>query len=222
MDLELDLKEIVKLFRERLDVLIIIPLVCLVTSLIFSILILTPSYSSSTTLIINKTENVSPVLDYNTIMANKQIVRTYQQIATSRTVMEDVNNKLQLNFTLDEINNMVKVNAVGDTELIQITVTDINPKRARIIAAAFAESFIDKIEKTINVENIKIIDPPLENPIPVKPKIIVNVIVAFLFGLILSILIILIINYLDNTIKTKEDVEKVLHLPVLGSIPVIE
>jgi capsular polysaccharide biosynthesis protein len=48
----------------------------------------------------------------------------------------------------------------------------------------------------------------------------VNIIIAFIIGLTLGTLIILAIEYFDNTVKTPEDVEKYLDLPVIGTIPI--
>lgn len=224
MEFELDLKELIRLLRKRLDILIALPLLALITSLVFSYFILTPVYTSSTTLIVNKTENANTnsTMDYNTVMANQQIAKTYLQIAKSRTVMEDTRKKLNLKLTTEEIDNMVSVDNVANTEMLQITVNDVDAKRAKVIANALADSFMDKIAQTMKIENVKIVDPAVENPEPIKPRKSFNSAIAFFLGLILSVGIILMISYLDNTIKNKEDIENLLDLPVIGTIPIFD
>ncbi|MBS3975467.1 MAG: lipopolysaccharide biosynthesis protein [Syntrophomonadaceae bacterium] len=54
---------------------------------------------------------------------------------------------------------------------------------------------------------------------PVKPRKMLNVAIAFLLGLMVSVFLVFLLEFLDNTIKTPADIERHLAVPVLGSIP---
>ena len=57
---------------------------------------------------------------------------------------------------------------------------------------------------------------------PVKPNKKLNITVAFLLGLMASVVLAFVLEFLDNTIKTSEDVTQQLELPVVGLIPVAD
>ena len=67
----------------------------------------------------------------------------------------------------------------------------------------------------MNVENINIVDtaqPPLN---PIKPRILMNIAVAFILGLLIAVGLAFVIEYFDDTVKSADDVERYLGLTVL-------
>lgn len=72
----------------------------------------------------------------------------------------------------------------------------------------------------MNVDNVNILSTAevKENPSPVKPQPVLNMAIAFVVGLMTGVGLAFLLEYLDNTIKTEQDIERVLQLPVLGAI----
>jgi protein tyrosine kinase modulator len=66
---------------------------------------------------------------------------------------------------------------------------------------------------------IKIMDTAKVPTQPIKPNKKLNVAIAFLLGLMISVGLSFLLEYMDNTIKTQEDIEKLLEVPVIGNIP---
>lgn len=54
---------------------------------------------------------------------------------------------------------------------------------------------------------------------PIKPNKLLNILIAFVAGLMASLGLVFLLEYLDNTVKTSSDIEKLLGIPVLGIIP---
>ena len=54
---------------------------------------------------------------------------------------------------------------------------------------------------------------------PIKPQKTLNVAIAFVMGLMVSVGIVFLMEYLDTTIKTEKDIEHYLGLSVIGTIP---
>ena len=71
----------------------------------------------------------------------------------------------------------------------------------------------------MGVKNVKIVDYAVLPEKPVSPNMSLNVVVAGILGIIISIFMILLINFIDNTINKEEDIEKYLQLSVLGVVP---
>jgi capsular polysaccharide biosynthesis protein len=101
---------------------------------------------------------------------------------------------------------------------LKISVKDTDPVEAAEIANTISDVFIKEVMRILKVDNVEIIDEaiPLNNPINVK--LMLNAAIAFILGIMAGVFIIFILEMLDRTIKTAEDVEKHLGLPVIGSI----
>jgi capsular polysaccharide biosynthesis protein len=116
----------------------------------------------------------------------------------------------------------VNVNLVKDTEIIKIQVMDTDPKLAAEIANETAEVFMDSVKTIMKVENVQVIDKaqPPENPVKPRPKL--NMAIAGVLGIMAGVFLAFLLEYMDNTLKTPEDIEKHLGLPVLGAIPMVK
>ena len=68
--------------------------------------------------------------------------------------------------------------------------------------------------------NIRIVDEALVPENPYKPNKMLNLLIGFCVGCILGILFIFIIEFLDKTIKTSDDLQEKLKISFLGFIPV--
>jgi len=111
------------------------------------------------------------------------------------------------------------VDAKNETRLIEIKVQDKDPQRAAEIANKVAEVFKEEVVEIMKVENINIVDNAIVPVNPIKPRLLMNVAVAFVLGLLVAVGLAFVIEYFDDTIKSTEDVEHYLELTVLGTIP---
>lgn len=224
MEQELDLLQYWEVLKKRWLIILAIPLIAALTSGIVSFFILKPVYQASTTLIVGKkaadnSQQANQLLDYNVLLANQQLAKTYGTIAKSRTVEEDVINDLKLTVTPEQLDPNVSVDPVKNTEILQISVNDNDPKLAAEIANTMAKKFSDSVIQIKKVDSVSIIDPAVTPDKPVKPKKALNVLIAFVVGLMAAVGLAFLLEYLDNTIKSTQDVEDILGLPVLGVIP---
>ena len=161
-------------------------------------------------------------LEYNELLLNQKLVTTYGEIVKSRVVTDEVINNLGLDLTYKEFTEKVNVNLVKDTEIIKIEVTDTNPQLATKIANETAQVFMKSVMDIMKVENIQVIDEAQVPESPINPRPKLNMAIAGVLGLMVSIFLVFLLEYLDNTIKTPEDVQRYLELPVIGTIPNIE
>lgn len=223
---EIDLLELWEAIKKRWIIVVVIPLIAALTSGIANFFILDPIYEASTTLIVGKKaseeQQASQLLDNSVLQANKQLALTYSEIAKSRTVEENVINKLNLHYTKEELDKKISVESVKNTEILAISVQDKDPQVAALIANTMAEKFSESVINIKKVDSVSIVDKAVPPNQPVKPKKTQNILIALAAGLIVSVGLALLLEFLDNTIKNAKDVEKILGLPVLGEIPVYE
>ncbi len=79
-----------------------------------------------------------------------------------------------------------------------------------------------QINESAGKSNVRLIEPADLPQFPIKPKKLLNIILATLIGLISGVGLAFLMEYMETNIKTEEDVEQYLHLPVLGIIPEVE
>ncbi len=223
--MELELRDIFRIIWARIWIIVLITIVAMLASGIISYFYLDKIYESSTTLIVNKQKDDNEKetqYTYNDILLSQKLVSTYTEIAKSSYVLERVIKELNLDLSPDELKKMIAVSAVGDTQIIRITVSDVFPARATVIAEKMAELLPIRVSELEMPDNVKVVDKAKVPSSPVKPRPLMNIAIAGVLGIMVGLGIIFLIEYLDNTIKTPDDVQKYLGLPVLGSIPNFE
>lgn len=224
MEEEIELRQYFEIVRKRWLIVVTIPLIAALTSGVISFFIIKPSYQASTTLIVGKKASeaglaATQMLDNNVLLANQQLAKTYATIAQSRTVEENVIKDLNLSLTVAELDSLISINQVKTTEILEIKVSNTKPELAASIANTMAQEFSKAVIEIKKVDSVSIVDKAVTPDAPVKPNKKLNVLIAFVVGLMASVGLVFLLEYLDNTVKTSDDVETLLGIPVLGVIP---
>ena len=148
---ELDLKELFLVFwNKKLEIILIIILLMIV-GVVYSYFFITPLYKASTSLVLAQSsatveQSGQAAITQSDININSKLVSTYSELIKSKAVLRQVVQNLNMDdITEDVIKNNVSVQAVKDTELIEITVKNEDPNTAALIANEIAKVFSDKI-----------------------------------------------------------------------------
>lgn len=229
---ELDLKELFNIFWRKKIQIILIVLVFALIGAIYTMGFKTPVYSASTTLVLassGKTDLSRQEDNYGIttstateVTVNSKLVATYSELVKSKNILRQVISNLGIKIEEDELRKNITVSSVKDTELIEITVINENPFYSTKIANEIAKVFTEKVKEIYNIENVQIVD---EAEVPSEPSNISHkkdIAIFGVVGLVISIGYVLLLNMLDTTVKTPEDIENGLKLPVLAAIPVYE
>jgi len=214
-------KEFGRILGELKLVLVLIPVLAMLTSAIISLFVLPPVYKSTTTIFVLR-DQMAPTSEFsiNTLILNQRLVRTYSELAKSRAIVEEVIKNNGLNLTPEEFSKKIQVDLTNDTEVLKITASDSNTAAAALIANGVAQSLSGKVYNVLSVKNIQILDQAVPPVSPYSPNVVLNIILAGIFGLTITVAVIFIREYLDDTIRNSEDIENYFKLPVLGLIPV--
>lgn len=223
---EIDLKELFGMFWSKKIQILLIVTIFIIIGTVYTMGFTTPMYSSSTTLVLAMSgitgEGSDNSITTTDVTLNSKLVPTYSELVKSKNVLREVISKLSINETENDLKKNISVTSIEDTEVIKITVSNQNPVYSAKIANEIARVFSEKVNEIYNINNIYIVD---EAEVPDEPSNInhaKDVIIFAFIGLVLSVAYIFMVNMLDNTIKTVEDIEKVYKVPVLVSIPLIE
>ena len=221
---ELDLKEIFNLFWNKKLQIIMITAIFAIVGVVYTLGFVKPQYTSSTTLVLakidnQKNQNGEDTITTSDITLNSKLVSTYSELVKSKKVLRKVISNLGIKIDEEKLRQNVTVSSVKDTELIEIKITNSDPAIAARIANETAKVFIENVTEMYNLSNVHIVD---EAEIPDAPSNIHHardVIIFGFGGIVISVIYVLLLNMLDTTVKSAEDVEKLLDVPVLASIP---
>jgi capsular polysaccharide biosynthesis protein len=224
MEETISLRELFETLKKRLALIIIITVIATATSGVVSYFFLTPIYQASTQILVNQSKSEQQMYNYNEVQTNIQLINTYSVIIKSPAILELVIKELDLNQTVTELQEKIQVASEKDSQVATITVQDPDPQRAANIANTIASVFKKEIVKIMNVDNVTILSKAEvgDQPTPVKPKPALNMAIAFVVGLMIGVGMAFLLEYLDNTMKTEQDIEKLLELPVLGVVSTID
>lgn len=223
MEYTFDLKDIFIMLRKRLWIIVLITFLTSTAAAVISIWILEPIFQANTTLYVGKKTNGDGSLGYQDVLMGGQLVKDYRELAKSRLVANIVIHELRLqSTTTDQIADMLGVNLKNETRIIEITARHTDPEFAKQVANKVADVFKRKAVELIEVDNVQVIDVAETPTAPVRPNKVTNIAIGFLFGFMLSFGLVFLLESLDSTIKTPEDVEKYLGLAVIGVIPKFE
>ena len=175
-------------------------------------------YQSQTTLYVEPSVN-SSVVDYQGILTNQKMVKTYSTIIKSRRVVNTVIETLGLDMTYDDMLNILTVSNDSDTQIITIAIKHSDNKLASEIANCFAQTLIEDLRKEMEISNIRVIDEAIISDKEVEPKRNINMIIGGAIGAMAGVAISFLLSALDNKIKTHDDVKKYLKIKTLGIIP---
>ncbi len=221
-ELTLDLRELFHILKKRIKLILIITILTTLISGVISYFVLTPIYESKMSIFIGKEQSTitqEGIYTSSDVTMYQKLMKTYASIAESNAVIEAALKSTDINIKVKTAEGMLSVTPEADTQIMSISVQSENPKEAQKLVSAITTAFIERSGEVIHNGQVEVIDKPKIPEIPIKPNKKLNIAIAFFLGLMVSVGIVFVLEYLDSTIKTKEDIEKYIGIPVIGIIP---
>ena len=224
---EIDLKELVQLFWTKKIQIILIIAIFAVVGVIYSVGFVTPKYQATTSLLLatNSAQSAAGVdssITTTDVTLNSKLVSTYSKLVKSDKVVRTVISNLSLNMEEATLKKIVSVTAAEDTEFIEISVKHEDPALATKIANEIAKVFIENVKEFYGVENVHVVDAAEVPQAPYNINHVKDVVIFAFVGAVIAVGYVFIVNMLDTTIKSEEDIEKNFGLTVLATMPLYE
>lgn len=213
---EINLRELFQIIRKYIALIVIIPLIFAAIGAAVSIFLIKPIYESSTTLIVIQDKDTEEVMSKSDVDLSKSLIYTYAEMAKSYTVLDNTAKALNI----DRLNgNSITVSPVKDTQILKVAVQNNDPQLAKDIADRLVEEFTLEIQRITKTNNVAVVDYARLPEKPVKPKIIMNVGIAGIVGVMVILLAVFLKEYMDNTVKTEDNIENLLGISTIGTVP---
>ena len=224
---EIDLKELFEIFWTKKIQILLVVIIFMVMGVVYTMGFTTPKYSSSTTLVLamagtKESDNLNNSITTPDVTLNAKLVPTYSELVKSKNILREVISNLNINEDENSLKKDISVTSVKDTEVIKITVSHENALYAAKIANEIAKVFSEKINEIYKINNIYIVDEAEVAEAPSNINHAKDILLFAFIGLVLSLSYTFVLNMLDTTVKTQEEIEKNYDIPVLATIPSIE
>lgn len=216
---EITMKEIFHMIFKRWWLIVAAGFLAAGIALVLSIYYIVPIYKADTSLFLGKEKDKVGALEIWDLQVNDQLVIDYREIVKSRSLSQSILDTLKLNMTLKEFQRCVEVTTIQQSRLFKISFVHTDPQVAADVCNLIASEIMEKATDVIDVSNIQVIDTAVPPTEPFKPEKKKNTIIAGLLGGIIGILLTILVEYLDHTIKKPEDIERYLSLKILAEIP---
>lgn len=216
-----DIIDLNDLFREIVKHLKLIIILCVLFSIggfFGTKLLIAPMYTASTSIYLTPQISESGSLDYNSQLSNSKLVNNVVELMTQNNIMSEVAKDIGLE-SADAVRGIVNVSNDSNTEIITVTATTNDPKLSKDVANDTVSTFIRTMQKNLNVRNIEVVDKAKLSYIPSGPNVKKNTLLATMVGFVLGCGYATLRFLFDNRLRTKEEAEKYLGIPVFCEIP---
>ncbi len=214
----IDLSELFRAVLKYFKLIIVLCILFGVGGFFGTKLLITPTYTASTSIYLTPQISESGSLDYNSQMANSKLVTNAVNLLTQNNIMSEVAKDVGLE-SAEKVKDVVSVSNESNTEIITISATTTDPKLSKDIANDTVSTFIRTMQKNLNVSNIEVVDKAKLSYVPSGPNVKKNTMMTGLIGLVVGVGYAVLRFLLDNRLRTKEEAEKYLGIPVFCEIP---
>ena len=153
------------------------------------------------------------------LSASQQLANDVATLITDERVAEDTASALQM----DSLKGYkISVASESTTRIVTLTVTGESAQSVAIIANQLAATTDSVAQEVMDVQAINAINEAKEPAAPSGPPRAMYTAVAFLAGIFLAVAIVVVIDMVNTRVRSAEEAEELLGLPVIGRIPNIK
>ncbi|MBC1212415.1 hypothetical protein HCA63_11700 [Listeria booriae] len=218
MDKTIDLSGIIAILKRFWWVVAVLGIIGMATAFLYTNNFVEKKYEATSQVLV-KPEKNEDNRNFD-VQLNKQLISTYQVIVTSGNVLNQVRDKLHLPDSNKELASRITVTNEGASQVLVIGVQDTSPEQAVLVVNTLSEILQQEAKAMMDEKNVRVLSPAeLENSkAAVSPNLKMSIALGFLAGIGLAIVMFVVIELTNTKLRTREDVEALVDIPVLGSI----
>lgn len=217
-ELEIDLGDLFKALKQNVLTILAISLLCAMIGLFSSIFLIDKKYSSEATIYITPKVTEQGTIDFNSIQTNSQMVNNYMEILKGETILSKVADEVGLE-SFEEVQSSITITNPDSTQLISIRAETTDPELSQKIVSSTIYTFSEDMMDILNLNNVTTINEAKVNPDPVSPSKAKFTILGFGIGLVVSCGYVCITYLFDKRLRTRDEAENFLGIPVLATVP---
>ena len=216
-EIEIDLKEVFYLLLSHWKSIFLAMLIGAVIFGVYHTFLLKPYYQADASIYITSTDSM---ISFSDLQLSAALTDDYANIIKSRTVLNRVIDELDLNLNYKQLGALISVDNPDSTHIVDIKVTCDDPELSRNITNALMNISVDQIYQVIGSGEPTVIDYAMAEAVQdVTPGLKKYLMLGALLGALIVCAIVVLRMLTDTTLKTVDDIDRYLHLPVLAAVP---
>ncbi len=214
------LLELFKLLQKHLAMVIILPVVLALATAGVSWGLMQNQYTATVSVyVLSSSSSEQNTIQNSDLSASQLIANDIAELANSDIVAERTAEELGMTSLAGY---GISVNSSTTTRVIEISVESGEPQAAATVANKIAEVLSSVAQEVMGVESVNIVDEAKTPEAPSGPNRVMYTAVAFLAGLFLAVAIVVVMDMVNTRVRTPEEAEELLGVPVIGRIPKIK
>lgn len=215
------IEDIVDTLLKRWKMIVSITMLATILAGLISFFVIAPKYEADTKVFIGKENTNTKDQNYNNsdIQMYQQLLKTYAEVIKTNDLVEKAISESNIDLDSQEVLDNLTVTPAQNTQILEIKYINKDRQLSRDVLDAVTKQFIKTSTELIPNGNVKIVEQVKIPENPASPNKKLNIAIAFLLGLMVSVGLAFLLEFMDNTFKTKEQLEQILGIPVVGAIP---
>lgn len=213
------LLELLGLLKKNLKLVVILPLVCAIGMGAYAFMGMEDEYTATTSMyVLAKQDEIGDNLNTN-LSASQMVANDVATLLKSDRVRDlaarDLGVKSLAGFD-------ISVTSETTSRVLSVTVTGDDPKQVAELANSLAQNVSGIAQDVMQIEAVNVIDRADAPTAPSGPSRVLYIAVAFLAGLFMAVAIIVVADMLNTKVRSADEVEELLGIPVIGRIPAVK
>ncbi|MGL5244161.1 MAG: YveK family protein, partial [Sarcina sp.] len=209
----LKIDELLHTLRKRLKIIILVTLAITAFSAVFAFTKMKPKYYAVTKVFVGK-DGESKNYSTSEIDTYKALMATYMDLIRTEDVIAKALKDSGIKKSPKAVLSSMELAPNQSSPILAIKVSGISEEDAKATTLALLKGFENITQEVLSTAKIDVIDSTKSYTVmPNQKKVCI---IGFIVGLIISLGIVFLLDYLDNTIETTEELEELLSLPVIG------
>ena len=218
---EIDIRELLVVFLRKWWLIGLSAILCAAIALLMTIGLVTPMYRAQISIYVSNNKSISDkdYLSSADLAAAQRLVNTYVRVTKSHRVLEKISDKLNQEYSVQQLSGAISAEQQNETEIFCIYVVHPDPQEAARIANAAAEVAPGEMSKLIEGTSATVIDYAQVPTGRYSPSYVSMTMLGGIVGVMLVLIFLTVCHLKDTRIKTEKDLTGLFPFPVLGSIP---
>lgn len=213
----LNIEELFHAIKKRFKLIAIITLGFTLLGFLVANYGMETKYKVTAKIFAGKTEEVQAYYSASEIKDYKELLNTYVEIINTEDFLNKTLSSYGIGVSSGDVKSNLSFNQLSSSPILEISYTSTNQAEAMAIVSAISNEFGTEVQSLILNTHIRVIEEAKSTTIvPNKAK---TILIAFMAGLIFALGIVFIMDYLDKSVSNKDQLEKILNMPVIGEIP---
>ena len=219
----IDIVHIGKMLLSRAWLIVLCGVLAAGMAFSYAAFMISPTYSAAIKLYVNNNSvsigNVDFSISASQLSAAQALVKTYGEILDSRSTLERVIDRADVDYSWKQLSGMIKYAPSNETEIMKVTVTSTDPYEAARIANTIAEVLPIRIAEIIDGASMEVVDSAIPDLQKVAPSITNYTAVGLILGVLVSGGVLAVMAIMDDTIHDEEYILRTYDYPILGKVP---